>query len=161
MTRGNKKDYLIAFLWLIMGYLCWMSGDYLFIWGTSDTVEPTSNYIRLKFHLYFSLAFIGFITLLITDFIIIFSIAFILSIATGKRKIWFFVFIAGVVAPPLYATIGSNIDYVLQYKTLPAEARIVLTRILIETIIAYLFITPFVGWLGITLGDRYRMKKAA
>ena len=160
MTR-NKGDYLIAFLWLICGYLCWMAGDYLFIWGTSNLVEPTSRYIRLKFHLNFSLVSIGFIILLITDFIIIFPIAFLLSRAIGKRKIWFFVFIVGVVAPPLYGTIGGNIEYVLHYDTLPSEAKIVLMRILLKTIMAYLFITPLVGWLGITLGNRYRARKAA
>ena len=155
MTK-NKKTYLIALLWLISGYLCWISGDYLFIWGTSNLVEPASKYIRSIFHLNVSLAFLAFIVLLITYFIIVFLSAFLLSRATGKRKIWFFVFIVGVVGPPLYGTMSGNIEYVINYETLPSEATTVLVQILMETIIAYLIITPLVAWLGVIFGNRYR-----
>lgn len=153
------KHHSIALLWLIGGYLCWISGDYLFIWGTSTLIEPTSTYIRSIFHLNVSLALIGFIVLLITDFIIVFLGAFLLSRALGRRKIWFFVFVLGFIGPPLYGTITANLDYVINYGTLPSEATTVLLRILIQTVIAYLIITPLIAWLGIILGNHYREKR--
>jgi len=30
MKKESKKAYLIAMLWLIMGYICWITGFYSF-----------------------------------------------------------------------------------------------------------------------------------
>ena len=160
MTK-NKKTFLIALLWLISGSLCWAAGDYLFIRGTSYLIVPASKYIRLILHLKFSLASLGFIVLLSTDFIIVFLGAFFLSKATGKRNIWLSAFILGVIVPPLYGTINSNIEYVINYENLPSEAITILIQILIKTVIAYLIVTPFVAWLGVNLGNQYRQRVQA
>jgi len=74
---------------------------------------------------------------------------------------WFFPFIFGAAIPPLYVTINSNIDYVINYKNFSSEANIVTIKIIMITIIAHLIVTPLVAWLGITLGNNYRIRKAA
>jgi|GEM_PF-3712721 len=132
------------------------------MWRTSNFIQPAAKYIRSIFHLNPSLlSSTAFIVLLITDVIIVFSFTFLLARAVGKKKIWLLVFILAFVVPPLHDTVTGNIEYLLHYYTLPAQATNVLMQIMMTTFIAYLIIIPLATWLGGTLGNKYRVRKTA
>jgi uncharacterized membrane protein YeaQ/YmgE (transglycosylase-associated protein family) len=154
---SNTKSCLIALFWLVCGFLSRLLAGYLFSFGTSNLLEPTSKFMGSILHLNLRAGFIAFILFHITDLIIVFSIAFLLARATQKRKLWFFAFIFGVIGPPLYDTISYNIA-VKNYYGPYTEDTAQLVRAVIGTVIADLIITPLVAWLGVTLGNHFRQR---
>src|SRR4030042_3251271 len=158
MITSNKKNYLIAILWLICGFLSRFSSSYLFSFVTSNLMEPTSKYLRSIFHLNFSRGLVGNILFHVTDLIIVFSVSFLLARLTEKRKLWLIAFIIGVIGLPLYGTIRYEIAFENYYGSSP-ESTTLLIQLVIEKVVADLIITPLVALLGVSLGHQYRMKK--
>lgn len=157
MKTENKKDYLIALLWLICGYLCWLSGVYLLRYESSNLVLPISEYINTTFNSYFISSLTTFMLLYMADFILIFFATIFLSRATGKRLVWFVVFLIGCRGRTLYGTINGIIFHMNNYGTLPSE----MTSWLFESLAANFIIAPLIAWLGIFIGHKYRTAKQA
>jgi hypothetical protein len=144
----NNKNYLIAALWFICGNLTWKSAPYLFGNFTSHLVFPIYNFTNEVLHIHLRAAFMVYT---ITDLIIIFLIALLLSMATGKRNIRILTYIVGAVGWPLYYTIRNHIA--IYQEKLPVWNTLILS------ITVLLIITPLVAWAGTILGNRYRMRK--
>jgi hypothetical protein len=147
----SAKYYLIVPLWLIFGYLIPVSSGHLFGVGTSHLIEPTSRYLRTAFHLHFSSASIAFVLYTISQAIIVFSVAFLLSVATGKRKLRLFMLIVGAVGLPLYDTRHNHIA--IYHANLPVW------NTLIESLAAHLFFTPLAAFFGVFLENQYRSRQ--
>ena len=152
MNLENNK-YFIAFLWLIYGYLCFILGIYIFTYGTYKLVLPAHKYIKTIAPQF--LTFTHFIMFFSTDFILVTLFAFILSYATGKKLLWFIAFLIGDLNHSIYSSIKSILFYTNHYVSLPSW----ITSLFIEYIIAYLFVTPLVIWLGMVFGNKYRLRK--
>lgn len=149
MTR-NMKSLLIIALWFICGNLTWLSAGYLFNPVTSYLIDPTFNFMKTVSNLSFMINYIPFLLYTLSDFIIVFFVAFLLSRATEKRNIWLFIFIVGTSGAPLYYTIRNHIA--LYHHKLPVWDT------LIPELIAKLIIIPLLTWLGAILGNRYHAK---
>jgi hypothetical protein len=143
MTKNNK-GYLIEALWFICGNLTWKSAAYVFGNFTSLLIFPNN-----VLHIHYRSAFVVYT---ITDLIIVFLIASLLSMATGKRNIWILTYIVGVVGWPLYYTLRNHIE-MFQYN-LPIWDTLILSLIVL------VIITPLVAWAGSLLGNQYGMRKA-
>lgn len=157
MTKENKKYYLTSLLWLAYGYFCWLAAVYLFAFGASNLVTPVSEYMKTVHHgqlltlTHFALFYFG-------DFSLILAFTFILSLATGKKLLWLIFFLIGKLSQSLYESLRSIIFYKNYYDNLPSWV----TSYVMQEIIAYLFVTPLIAWIGIVLGNKYRtIKKPA
>jgi inner membrane protein involved in colicin E2 resistance len=142
----DNKRYLIAALWFICGFPTSRAASYVFGNLTSPLIsffsDEALHVIRTPFMVY-----------TMTDLTIIFLIALLLSLATGKRNMWDLAYIIGVVGRPLYATIRSHIQ--MYHYNLPV------LETLIPSLAVLLIITPLIALLGTTLGKKYQMRKAA
>ena len=140
-----KKKFLITALWFICGNLTWKSAAYVFGNFSSFLIFPNN-----VLHIYYRPAFVVYT---ITDLIIVFLSACLLSVATGKKSIWILAYIVGVVGWPLYSTIRSHLE--MFQHNLPALDTLVLS------ISVLLIITPLAAWLGSTLGNQFRQYRKA
>jgi hypothetical protein len=146
--KENNKVYLIAALWFICGNLTWKSAAYLFGNFTSHLVFPIFSFTNKVLHIHLRAAFVVYT---ITDLIIIFLIALLLSTVTGKRNIWNLTYIVGAVGWPLYYTIRNHID--IYHHNLPVWNTLILS------ITVLVIITPLVAWVGTILGNQYQMRR--
>lgn len=137
-----KKKFLIAALWFICGNLTWKSAAYVFGNFSSLLIFPNN-----VLHIHYKPAFVVYT---ITDLVIVFLIACLLSVATGKKNIWILTYIVGVVGWPLYSAIRSHLQ--MFQHNLPA------LNTLIPSIAVLLVITPLAAWLGVTLGNQFRQR---
>lgn len=140
-----KEKLLLTALWFVCGNLTWKFSAYVFGNFSSLLIFPNN-----VLHIHYRPAFVVYT---ITDLIIVFLIACLLSAATGKKNIWTITYIVGVVGWPLYSTIRSH--YEMLQHNLPALDTLILS------VAVLLIITPLVAWLGVTLGNQYRVKKTA
>ncbi len=153
MKIENKKYYITAFFWIISGYLCWLSSIYTFSYVTSNvlfsvvkfvkSISPSLNYLNT------------FIIFRLTDYILIFLFAFVMSLISGKKIIWFIGFLIWPIGVGLYYTIHCMRAYMALYPTLPSWV----IYWLIESIIVYIIFIPLVGWLGVILGNKLYLKR--
>lgn len=155
MTKENKRYYLIGLLWFVYGYLCWLSALYLFSYGVSNAVLPVSRFVNSTIHSYFIAIFTNFMMFHITDFLLAFSLAVILSRASGKRKLWTVLFIAGAVGRSLYGDLTDFLSYREYYSLLPQWFIIPLAG----SLIAGLIVVPSLTWIGTFVGNKYWKEK--
>jgi hypothetical protein len=152
MKIEDKKHYIMTFFWIIAGYLCWLAGLYAFTYGMKLVYTTTKLVRSISPNLvYLS----NFILLHLGDFALIFFFAFALALISGKKMMWFIGFMLCPIGIPLFFTISAMIYYVGFYSALPSWV----IYYLINSIIAYLFITPLVGWLGVNLGNKLYLKR--
>ncbi len=141
----DNKNYSIAALWFICGYLTWIAASYVFGNFTSRLIEP-NNILHIYWHP-------GFVLYTITDLIIVFLLAFLLSTASGKKNIWTLTYIVGTVGLPLYSAIRSHIN--IWQHNLPV------LETLIPSLTVLMTITPVIAWAGVSFGNKYGKKKTA
>lgn len=142
--KAIKKEFLITALWFICGNLTWKSAAYVFGNFTSLIVFPNN-----VLHIHYRPAFVVYT---ITDLIIIFLIAFLLSVATGKKNIWVLTYIVGVIGWPLYYTLRNHIAGFRH--NLPVLDTLFLS------IAVLVIITPLTALLGVTLGSKFRQRRS-
>jgi ABC-type transport system involved in cytochrome c biogenesis permease component len=142
--KDNKK-YSIAPLWFICGFLTSITASYVFGNFTSHLIFPDN-----VLHIHYKPAFAVYT---ITDLIITFIAAFLLSVATGKKNIWILTYIVGAVGLPLYSAIRSHLA--------AFQHNLPVLDTLIPSLTVLVIITPLIAWAGATLGKNYRMRKAA
>jgi hypothetical protein len=154
MKTEYIKKYLIALLWLSLGYVSWVIGVYLFSYGIAELVTPATKYLKTGAPQLLTLA--HFVLFHIADFLLLGIVAFILSAILGGNRIWLIAFILWPVGYPVFATI-RNLNFYLQYypNGLPSWV----TSNLIQSLIAYLIATPFFVWLGSYYGNKWHIKR--
>lgn len=151
----KHKNYALAIVGLIAGYLCWLAGVYAFSYGTSSIVLPATKFIKgtssqlltpLHFALFYS-----------TDLFLIFLCSTALSIISGKRIILFIALMLWPVCFSMFNCIRDLIQYMNYYPELPSWVSSWFT----QAAIAYLLLTPVMGWAGMILGDKLYRKRQA
>lgn len=153
--NNQYKKYGVAVIWLLAGCLCWLAGVYVFSYGTSPLVLPSTKFIMstspsLLTPLHFGL-FHG------TALILIFLFSTILSVICGKRRIWFVALMLWPVCFPMYSSIQDLIQYVHHYPKLPSWV----VSWFSQAVLAYLFFTPLLGWAGMVVGNKLYRKRQA
>jgi hypothetical protein len=153
--KEQYKNYLIALLWLAMGYVSWVIGVYLFSFGTAELVTPATKYLITVAPQFLTLA--HFVLFHTTAFLVLGIVAFILAVILGGKKIWLFAFIIWPVGYPVVQTIRSLIYYLQYYPSgLPSWV----TSSIVQSLIAYLIVTPFLVWLGSFYGNKWHIKRS-
>jgi ABC-type transport system involved in cytochrome c biogenesis permease component len=141
----DNNRYLLAAVWFVCGILTWKIAAYTFGNVTSHLIFPNNI-----LHIYYKPAFVVYT---ITDLIITFLVAFLLSMATGKKNIFTLTYIVGAVGLPLYSAIRSHLQAL--HHSLPV------LNTLIPSLTVLLIITPLIAWAGATLGNKNRREKTA
>jgi hypothetical protein len=156
MKKENKRDYLIALLWLIIGYLCSFSAVYLFSYGTVNWVLPVNRYVRTMFQSPIMSTMTNVVMCYIAQFITAFSFALVFSITTGRRRLWLLFFAIGAMGQSFYYDIESLNAYMNYYPSgLPSWTK----SFYYNEITVYFIIIPVVAWIGMMLGNKIYTKK--
>lgn len=150
MNNNDIKYFAIAFLWFIMGFVCSLAGIYSFTEGVSHFVMPVTNYLLTTAYPKFSLTLADFVLFHVADYFFIVLFAFLLAVATGRKVIWFVAFIIGTLAIPFYG--------LTTYLNQQDKSAGFLSSV-IQILISSFLIVPFIAWLGLTLGNKYRTKR--
>jgi hypothetical protein len=158
MNTENNKKYILGLLWLAYGYLAWVCGVHLnSYFEISNIFSLTRKYIRNTYHSYSLDTLTLFITSNITEFTIMLAFAILLSFATGKKRLWIFLFILGGITRSLYISVELLIAYKYYYDKIPSWG----TTALIQFFTADLIVIPALIWLGASLGNKYHKQKPA
>jgi hypothetical protein len=157
VVRENNdplKNLLIYLLWLCTGILSWYLSKYLF----SYVVSPVFiNWVRKVNTIMHSAVINGLVNLFYTylsQFLLCFVFAMILSVWTACTRLRLALFVAGAIAVGTYANIQFAAGAVGTAAGTPAW----ITTIVLQAVIAMLIIVPLLSKAGCKLGHFIKMK---
>jgi hypothetical protein len=137
-----KKKILIAVFWFYCGTLSWKIAAYIFDKFSSHLIFPY-NLLHIPYKP-------PFVVYSITDLIIVFLIACLMSVATGKKITWILAYIVGIVGSPLYWVIRSHFE--------AFQLNLPVLDTLIPSLAVLLILKPLTAWIGVTLGKTISLR---
>lgn len=149
-ARLLQNKYFVFVIFIIMGYLFWLSALYIFTFGTTKlfpffhAAHKTVSVSLLKSAIWFLYLHATYLVL-----IIIFSC--FLGRFFGYKTIWFIAFVFWPIGISLFTIVESLLVYMSEYTDgLPKGV----TNYIFNSTLAYLIISPLLAWGGLLLGDK-------
>ncbi len=136
-------------------YLSIYLSIYLFSYGTGHFLSAIYSHITNVYDSVIIINSAHFLVFYVTSLSLVFLFSVVLSITTGVKNIWSFLFFVSNVMLSISEKIRLYIIYSDRFETFPSWVTIQI----IESIVAYLIMVPLLVWLGNISGNKFRNQR--